>query len=106
MTFELFGFLQSKTKWKIVRNNFKIGDVVIIKENNVPPAVWPLGIVITTDSGKDELVSVVTIKSLKGLFKKPISKFVLLPVHQERILDEWEYVWTLRCLIHALRIFF
>ncbi|CAL1286661.1 unnamed protein product [Larinioides sclopetarius] len=33
------------------------GDVVIIKEDNIPPAVWPLGKVISTHPGKDGIDS-------------------------------------------------
>ncbi|GFU98883.1 DUF5641 domain-containing protein [Trichonephila clavipes] len=37
-----------RTKWKSGISNIKIGDVVIIKEDNLPPSVWPLGKVIST----------------------------------------------------------
>ncbi|GFY25879.1 uncharacterized protein TNCV_1916291 [Trichonephila clavipes] len=38
--------LQNRTKWKSPNNNFKVGEIVIIKEDNIPPATWPLGILI------------------------------------------------------------
>ncbi|GFX13943.1 DUF5641 domain-containing protein [Trichonephila clavipes] len=44
--------IQGKTKWKSGTSKIKIGDVVIIKENNLPPSVWPLGKVISTHPGK------------------------------------------------------
>ncbi|GFW45601.1 DUF5641 domain-containing protein [Trichonephila clavipes] len=40
--------IQGRTKWKSGTSNIKIGDVVIIKEDNLPPSVWPLGKVIST----------------------------------------------------------
>ncbi|GFX33392.1 integrase catalytic domain-containing protein [Trichonephila clavipes] len=40
--------LQTRTKWKCPNNNFKVGEIVIIKEDNIPPATWPLGKVIET----------------------------------------------------------
>ncbi|GFX61892.1 integrase catalytic domain-containing protein [Trichonephila clavipes] len=40
--------IQGRTKWKSGTSNIKIGDVVIIKEENLPPSVWPLGKVIST----------------------------------------------------------
>ena len=73
----------NRSKWKFTTNNFEIGDAVIIKEDNVPLAVWPLGKVIASHSDKDEIVRVVAVKTLKGLFKRPILRLVLLPVHQE-----------------------
>ncbi|GFS98926.1 DUF1758 domain-containing protein [Trichonephila clavipes] len=39
--------IQGRTKWKSGTSNIKIGDV-IIKEDNLPPSVWPLGKVIST----------------------------------------------------------
>ncbi|GFV31225.1 DUF5641 domain-containing protein [Trichonephila clavipes] len=30
--------LQNRTKWKSPNNNFKVGEIVIIKENNIHPA--------------------------------------------------------------------
>ncbi|GFQ96645.1 DUF1758 domain-containing protein [Trichonephila clavata] len=41
--------MQGRTKWKSGTHRIiKIGDVVIIKEDNVPPSVWPLGKVVCT----------------------------------------------------------
>ncbi|GFV79406.1 SPRY domain-containing protein 3 [Trichonephila clavipes] len=44
--------LQNRTKWKSPNNNFKVGEIVI-KEDNIPPATWPLGKVIETHPGRD-----------------------------------------------------
>ncbi|GBN93868.1 hypothetical protein AVEN_91262-1 [Araneus ventricosus] len=71
--------LQSRNKWKNCNPNIKIGDVAIIKEDNIPPAVWPLEKVVSTHPGEDGIVRVVTLKTLKEIFKRPIVK----PVQQE-----------------------
>ncbi|GFY15733.1 uncharacterized protein TNCV_1283781 [Trichonephila clavipes] len=44
--------LQNRTKWKSPNHNIKVGEIVIIKEDNIPPATWPLGKVIETHPGK------------------------------------------------------
>ncbi|GFT76506.1 integrase catalytic domain-containing protein [Trichonephila clavipes] len=75
--------LQNRTKWKCPNNNFKVGEIVIIKEDNIPPATWPLGKVIETHPGKDGVVRVVTLRTVKGRFKRPIHKLCKLPLHQE-----------------------
>ncbi|GFY67751.1 DUF5641 domain-containing protein [Trichonephila inaurata madagascariensis] len=75
--------IQGRTKWKNGTSNIKIGDVVIIKENNLLPSVWPLGKFISTHPGKDGIVRVVTLKTKKGLYQRPIVKLCMLPVHQE-----------------------
>ncbi|GFS77592.1 integrase catalytic domain-containing protein [Trichonephila clavipes] len=45
--------LQNRTKWKSPNHNIKVGEIVIIKEDNIPPPTWPLGKVIETQPGKD-----------------------------------------------------
>ncbi|GFW55250.1 DUF5641 domain-containing protein [Trichonephila clavipes] len=49
--------LQNRTKWKSPNNNFKVGEIVIIKEDNIPPATWPLGKLIETHPGKDGVMN-------------------------------------------------
>ncbi|GFV62752.1 DUF5641 domain-containing protein [Trichonephila clavipes] len=61
----------------------EVGEIVIIKEDNIPPATWPLGKVIETHPGKDGVVRVVTLRTVKGRFKRPIHKLCKLPLHQE-----------------------
>ncbi|GFY47288.1 DUF1758 domain-containing protein [Trichonephila inaurata madagascariensis] len=75
--------MQGRTKWKSGTSNIKIGDVVIIKEDNLLSSMWPLGKVISTHPGKDGIVRVVTLKTTKGLYQRPIVKLSILPVHQE-----------------------
>ncbi|GFS73653.1 DUF5641 domain-containing protein [Trichonephila clavipes] len=72
--------LQNRTKWKSPNNNFKVGEIVIIKEDNIPPATWPLGKLIETHPDKD---GVVTLRTVKGPLKRPIHKLCKLPLHQE-----------------------
>ncbi|GFW90786.1 integrase catalytic domain-containing protein [Trichonephila clavipes] len=75
--------LQNRTKWKYPNHNIKVGEIVIIKEDNIPPATWPFGKVIETHPGKDGVVRVVTLRTVKGRFKRPIHKLCKLPLHQE-----------------------
>ncbi|GFS97219.1 uncharacterized protein TNCV_715691 [Trichonephila clavipes] len=75
--------LQNRTKWKSPNHNIKVGEIVIIKEDNIPPATWHLGKVIETHPGKDGVVRAVTLRTVKGQFKRPIHKLCKLPLHQE-----------------------
>ncbi|GFU77371.1 DUF1758 domain-containing protein [Trichonephila clavipes] len=68
--------LQNRTKWKSPNNNFKVGEIVIIKEDNIPPATWPLGKSGETHPGKDGVVRVVTLKLLKVDLKDQFISFV------------------------------
>lgn len=72
--------LQTRSKWFHVSANLKIGDIVILKEDNAPPACWPLGKVMSVNKNtKDNLVRSVLIKTCKGEYMRPINKLILLP---------------------------
>lgn len=78
--------LQPRNKWLQVRENLKIGDIVLYKEENIPAFSWPLGIVISVNRNKlDNLVRSVTIKCSKGEYTRPINKLILLPFITEAI---------------------
>lgn len=66
---------------KVVKpvNQLKINDVVILKEDNTPPARWPLARILELHPGRDSLVRVVTVKTGTSTFKRPITKICMLP---------------------------
>ncbi len=86
--------LQQRSKWRIEKEDLKIGDVVIVQEDNIPPTHWPLGLITALHPGADNKVRVVTVrmrvgnfealKSRKDLprmseFRRPVTKLVYLP---------------------------
>ncbi|GFS77722.1 hypothetical protein NPIL_227291 [Nephila pilipes] len=62
-----------QNRGKNSNSNIKVRDAVIIKEDNAPPDV-DLGKVLSTHPGKDGMVRVVTLKTLKWFFKRPTVK--------------------------------
>ena len=73
--------LNKFTKWLYPKRNVSVGDVVILREDNVVPTKWPLARVVQVYPGKDTLVRVVSVKTSQGTYKRPITKIaVLLPV--------------------------
>jgi hypothetical protein len=66
-------------KWTEHSVEPKIGDVVIIKEDNLPPAQWLYGIVIQLHPGKDSITRVVTLRCKGSLIRRPTSKLCFLP---------------------------
>ena len=48
------------------------GSVVLIKEENLPRLHWPLGLVQEVHTSSDGLVRSVTLKTARGIFKRPI----------------------------------
>ena len=57
------------------------GDVVVLQESGMVPTKWPLGRILETHPGRDNLVHVVTVKTDQGVYTRPVSKIaVLLPM--------------------------
>lgn len=72
--------LQQRSKWKVNRANLQLNDLVLIRNPNLPPAKWELGRVVECHPGPDRLTRVVTIKTAKSKYKRPIAQLCKLPV--------------------------
>ena len=71
--------LQARNKWIRPQRNFKIGDVVLLKENQSPRNRWPMAKVIDThpdDQGQVQSVMVLT--SNGSELERPVNKLILL----------------------------
>lgn len=76
--------LQKRSKWLAVKENIKINDIVVVKDENLPPTRWDLGRVIDVHLGKDGHVRVVTLKTKCGTIKRTIVKLCLFPVQNKQ----------------------
>ncbi|GBL78500.1 hypothetical protein AVEN_42982-1 [Araneus ventricosus] len=74
--------LQQRHKWMFKKNNIKIGDMVLIKEDNVPVSNWPFGRIVKLYPGKDNIIRVVDIKTKTGIFKRSVSRLCVLPIER------------------------
>jgi hypothetical protein len=59
--------------------NIQIGDVVIIKEDNMSPLVWKMGVVCNLHPGHEGIVTVVMVRTANRTLKRPITKICALP---------------------------
>lgn len=75
--------LQQRSKWFNVQPNIKIGQLVIIHEDNTPPQQWHLARVSKTITGSDGKVRVVELKSKNGYCRRPIHKVAPLPSQED-----------------------
>ncbi|KAH8272647.1 hypothetical protein KR044_008485, partial [Drosophila immigrans] len=71
--------LHKRNKWQSPSRDLQVGDMVIIKEDNIPPQEWRLGRVLTTCPGSVNKVRVVDVRTCRGVFRRPVAKLVLLP---------------------------
>ncbi|XP_054713574.1 uncharacterized protein LOC129223035 [Uloborus diversus] len=71
--------LQSRVKWRMPQPNVREGNIVLLKDSG-PAGSWTMGRVVAVHPGADFKTRVVDIKTNCGLFRRSISKLVLLPV--------------------------
>ena len=57
-----------------------IGALVLLIDERYPPSKWPLGRVVQTHPGADNLVRVVSIKTGSPILQRPITKICPLPI--------------------------
>lgn len=93
--------LQKRPKWKQQHPNLKVGQIVVIKEDNVPPTKWILGRITKTFPDQEGLVRSVKLlckgdppirKGERGkapiIISRPIHKLCLLPIEDNMNGDE------------------
>lgn len=67
-------------KWALKSPEPQVGEVVLIKDDDLPPARWLFGRIELKHPGPDNITRVVTLKCKGSLIKRPISKLCLLPI--------------------------
>lgn len=81
-TQEYLPTLIRRTKWFSDRRNIQMGDVVILVNPNGPRNLWQKGIVIALYPAKDGHVRVVDVETTTGVFRRPVSKLIVLDVRE------------------------
>lgn len=72
--------LLHRYKWAKHTPEPVVGDIVLVKEDNLPPARWLMGQVIEKHPGLDGITRVVSLKCNGSIIKRPTSKLCILPV--------------------------
>lgn len=71
---------QSISKWHHPSNVIKVGSLVLLTDERLPPSKWPLARVIELHPGKDGRTRIVTIKTATTTLTRPIVKLAPLPI--------------------------
>jgi len=71
---------QQRSKWNTVEFPVTVGQLVIIKEDHLPPLIWVLGRVEEVYPGDDKIVRSALVRTNKGIYKRPITKLCILPM--------------------------
>ena len=68
--------LQRRQKWLHRKPNMKIGNLVLILDENTPRQLWPMGLVTEVIHGRDGIVRSVRIRTKAREFVRPITKVI------------------------------
>ena len=73
--------LVPRRKWNVHRRNVQVDDVVILEDVNTVRGCWRIGRVTEVYKGPDDRVRNIQVKTVSGVYKRPITKIaVLYPV--------------------------
>lgn len=82
---EYIAELQQRSKWKTGSIGPRIGDMVLIKDQNLPPQRWRLGRITRLHMGADNICRVVDIYTSRGTIRRAIHYIVRLPGEEEPV---------------------
>ncbi|XP_070075699.1 uncharacterized protein [Drosophila takahashii] len=78
--------LHKRNKWQAPTANLRVGDMVVVKQDNLHSNEWRLGRIDSVFPGADGNVRVVSILTARKIIKRPVTKVVLLPgEHSNRL---------------------
>lgn len=78
---EYLTHLMHRYKWSFKIPEPSVGDIVLVKEDDLPPSKWLFGRIITKHFGLDGLTRVVSLKCKNSIIKRPTSKLCVLPIN-------------------------
>ncbi|XP_062713249.1 uncharacterized protein LOC134290197 [Aedes albopictus] len=71
--------LQQATK-HLQPSPIRIGSIVVVREDNIPPLDWPLARITEVHPGADGVIRVVTIRTTRGTYRRPVNRICPLPI--------------------------
>lgn len=71
--------LMHRYKWAYKVPEPQVGDIVLVKEDDLPPCKWLFGRILDKHLGSDGLTRVVSLKCKNSIMKRPTSKLCILP---------------------------
>ena len=80
--------MQERRKWQHPQRSLVEGDVVIIREENVPRNAWSLALVVRVEPDTQGLVRSVVVKTRETMLRRPINKLVLILPKEEQEGDQ------------------
>ena len=77
--------LQERPKWNQVKRNLKVNDIVLVKDDNAPRNIWPMGVITKVEPDTKGLITSVFLRTHTSELHRPVIKLVLLLSAEERM---------------------
>lgn len=71
---------QTRTKWNTNESPIEVRQMVILKEDKLPPLCWSLARVEEIFPGRDNITRIVSVRTRNGVYKRPITSLCILPI--------------------------
>lgn len=71
--------LQIRQKWKTEEADLQVGDTVMIVDQQLPRALWPVGRIVQVFPGLDKRVRSVEVEVKDRTYTRPVTKIICLP---------------------------
>ena len=75
---EWISSLNSRKKWNSEKDDFKVGDLMLVLSTDTPRGHWPLGRITKTINGSDKRVRVVNVQVGQKELTRSVHKLVPL----------------------------
>ncbi|XP_046666600.1 uncharacterized protein LOC124358342 [Homalodisca vitripennis] len=82
---EYLSLLQQRPKWRSEAANIQLNQLVLLKEDNLPPLKWVTGRVVAVHPGADNRIRVATVKTSSGTFRRAVNKLCILPLEPNTV---------------------
>ena len=81
---EYLPMITRRSKWHKNTSPIKVGDQVIIVDQEAPRSTWERGVVVKVhESAKDHLIRSVDVKTAKAIRKRPVVKLAVLDIEKK-----------------------
>ncbi|XP_070066946.1 uncharacterized protein [Drosophila virilis] len=79
---EYLSLLQQRSKWRTPKPGLCVNDIVLVKDENLPPLRWPLARITELIVGKDGVARVAILHTASGETRRAANKLCLLPIRE------------------------
>ena len=70
--------MTTRGKWKTKKPSYKVGELVLLQDDDVKRGKWPLARITKLMPGADDVVRAVEVRAKRGVYVRPVTKLYKL----------------------------